>query len=87
MFFCGLLKLSLRKGSQIENKKNLKSLNALLDSCTTIFSILFHIVKRRWNEMRINQRSVFIVRASMYFLDTAMLTNRVIIVSEVYEIF
>lgn len=37
--------------------------------------------------MRINQRSVFIVRASMYFLDTAMLTNRVIIVSEVYEIF
>lgn len=87
MFFCGLLKLSLRKGSQIENKKNLKSLNALLDSCTTIFSILFHIFKRGWNEMRINQRSVFIVRASMYFLDTAMLTNRVIIVSEVYEIF
>ena len=87
MFFCGLLKLSLRKGSQIENKKNLKSLNALLDSCTTIFSILFHIVKRGWNEMRINQRSVFIVRASMYFLDTAMLINRVIIVSEVYEIF
>ena len=87
MFFCGLLKLSLRKGSQIENKKNLKSLNALLDSCTTIFSILFHIVKRGWNEMRINQRSVFIVRASMYFLDTAMLTNCVIIVSEVYEIF
>ena len=87
MFFCGLLKLSLRKGSQIENKKNLKSLNALLDSCTTIFSILFHIVKRGWNEMRINQRSVFIVRASMYFLDTAMLTIRVIIVSEVYEIF
>ena len=37
--------------------------------------------------MRINRRSVFIVRASMYFLDTAMLTNRVIIVSEVYEIF
>lgn len=87
MFFCGLLKLSLRKGPQFENKKNLKSLNALLDSCTTIFSILFHIVKRGWNEMRINQRSVFIVRASMYFLDTAMLTNRVIIVSEVYEIF
>lgn len=87
MFFCGLLKLSLRKGSQIENKKNLKSLNALLDSCTTIFFILFHVVKRGWNEMRINQRSVFIVRASMYFLDTAMLTNRVIIVSEVYEIF
>lgn len=87
MFFCGLLKLSLRKGSQIENKKNLKSLNALVDSCTTIFSILFHVVKRGWNEMRINQRSVFIVRASMYFLDTAMLTNRVIIVSEVYEIF
>ena len=87
MFFCGLLNLSLRKGSQIENKKNLKSLNVLLDSCTTIFSILFHIVKRGWNEMCINQRSVFIVRASMYFLDTAMLTNRVIIVSEVYEIF
>ena len=87
MFFCGLLKLSLRKGSQIENKKNLKSLNALLDSCTTIFSILFHIVKRGWNEMHINQRSVFIVRAPISFLDTAMLTNRVIIVSEVYEIF
>ena len=87
MFFCGLLKLSLRKGSQIENKKNLKSLNALLDSCTTIFSILFHIVKRGWNEMHINQRSVFIVRAPISFLDIAMLTNRVIIVSEVYEIF
>lgn len=87
MFFCGLLKLSLRKGSQIENKKNLKSLNALVDSCTTIFSILFHIVKRGWNEMHINQRSVFVVRAPISFLDTAMLTNRVIIVSEVYEIF
>lgn len=87
MFFCGLLKLSLTKGSQIENKKNLKSLNALVDSCTTIFSILFHIVKRGWNEMHINQRPIFIVRASIYFLDTAMLTNHVIIVSEVYEIF
>ena len=87
MFFCGLLKLSLRKGSQIENKKNLKSLNALMDSCTTIFSILFHIVKRGWNEMHINQRSVFFVRAPISFLDIAMLTNRVIIVSEVYEIF
>ena len=87
MFFCGLLKLSLRKGSQIENKKNLKSLNALVDSCATIFSILFHIVKRGWNEMHINQRSVFIVRAPISFLDIAMLTNRVIIVSEVYEIF
>ena len=87
MFFCGLLKLSLRKGSQIENKKNLKSLNALVDSCTTIFSILFHIVKRGWNEMHINQRPIFIVRASIYFFDTAMLTNHVIIVSEVYEIF
>ena len=87
MFFCGLLKLSLTKGSQIENKKNLKSLNALVDSCTTIFSILFHIVKRGWNEMHINQRPIFIVRASIYFFDTAMLTNHIIIVSEVYEIF
>ena len=85
MLFCGSLKLSAGKGSQIKDKKNLKFKcpRGILQSIPSKLSI----VKWGWNEMLINQRFVFIVRTSIYFLDTAMLTNRVIIVHKVYEIF